>query len=131
MEQTLAGFLHAYDQKAWRPGYVDCCLALASWAIWLGYPDPAEHLRGRYDSEVGFRAIIAQSGGVPALVASCGRKINARPIVAPSIGCIGVIGSPLNITRQYGAIYDGTRWQVRFIEKTSPLVGKPLAMWEI
>ena len=132
MEQTLAEFLRAYSEKPWRPGVdVDCCLFLASWAIWLGHPDPAAHLRGTYDSEEGFRAIVERAGSVPVLVGSCVSLIRGRRVRHPACGAIGVIGSASNIHRQFGAIHDGERWQVRFKNSVAPMVAAPLAIWMI
>lgn len=132
MERTLAEFLRAYGEKPWRPGVdVDCCLFLASWALWLGHPDPAAHLRGTYDSDDGFRLIVNQAGGVAPLVADCAGRIGGRRLQQPACGAIGVIGSPSNIHRQFGAIHDGERWQVRFRNSVGPMVAAPLAIWMI
>lgn len=131
MEETLASFLAAHDAKPWKPGTVDCCLALASWAIWLGHRDPAPHLRGIYDSEDGFRAIISAAGGVVPVVARCADRIGGKIVTAPKAGAIGVIGSPHVHDRQFGAIFDGSRWRVRFIKGFGQMAARPLAIWEI
>lgn len=130
-DQTLSAFLDAYREKPWRPGHVDCCLFLASWAIWLGYRDPAEHLRGTYDSEDGFRLHIKQAGSVVSLVGFCAARINAKRLQRPACGSIGVIGSETNINHQFGAIFDGSQWLVRFINGVGPMTAKPLAIWAI
>lgn len=131
VDPVLAGFIASYEVKPWAPGTVDCCLALAAWAVWLGYPDPAEHLRGTYNSEDGFRAIFVRAGGVVALVASCAAKIDARPVDSPQCGDIGVIGSAVSNDRQFGAIFDGERWRVRFTNRYGAMVASPLAIWRI
>lgn len=132
MEQTLREFLRAYGEKPWQPGVdVDCCLFLASWAMWLGHSDPAAHLRRTYDSDDGFRLIVDQAGGVVPLVADCAGRIGGRRETRPSCGAIGVIGSPNNIHRQFGAIHDGERWLVRFKDSIGPMVAMPLAIWKI
>ena len=105
-------------------------MVLADWAIWLGHDDPAPHLRGAYDSEDGFRAIIEEYGGAVPLVASCADPIGRR-IDRPESGAIGVIGSPSNITRQFGAIHDGRRWLVRTARGFDPVVAAPLAIWRL
>lgn len=129
MERTLEEFLWAYGEKPWQPGQVDCCLFLAAWAVWLGYPDPAAHLRGAYDSEEGFRAIIEQTGSVTVLVGSCASLIRGRRLQRPICGAIGVIGSATNIHRQFGAIHDGERWQVRLKDGIGPMTAQPLGIW--
>ncbi len=131
MEQTFLAFKAAYDQKPWQPGIVDCCLALASWAIWLGHSDPADHLRGRYSDEDGFRGIIEGHGGVQPLVGYCCSKISAKRVQHPMCGDIAVIGSGLNFHKQFGAIFDGERWQVRLKPGFSPLIAKPLSIWRL
>ena len=131
VDPVLAGFIAAYEAKPWQPGRVDCCLALAAWAIWLGHSDPAEHMRGTYDSEDGYRAIFKQYGGVVPFVASCAAKISAKSIQSPQSGDIGVIGSPTTWERQFGAIFDGERWRVRFINGYGAMIAPPLAIWRI
>lgn len=130
-EATLAAFLDAYGRKSWAPGRVDCCLFLAAWAVWLGYPDPAQHLRGTYADEDGFRAHIEAAGNVTALVGACASSIAAKRVQRPSCGDIGVIGSASNIHRQFGAIFDGERWLVRFIHSVGPMTAQPLAIWRL
>lgn len=130
-DPVLAAFIAAYEQKAWAPGKVDCCLALAAWAIWLGHSDPAEHMRGTYDSEAGYRAIFERHGGVVPFIASCVSRIGARSVATPACGDIGVIGSLTSYERQFGAIFDGERWRVRFINGYGAMIASPLAIWRI
>lgn len=131
IERSLQEFLRANDQKPWAPGTVDCCMFLASWAIWLGHRDPAEHLRGTYDSDDGFRRHIQTAGDVVSLVGRCAGSIGGRRVQRPSCGDIAVIGAERNIYHQFGAIFDGERWLVRFINGVGPMVARPLAIWAI
>lgn len=131
MEDTLAGFLAAYQVKQWRPGKVDCCLALAAWAIWLGHPDPARHLRETYQDEDGFRRLIEAAGSVAALVQPCASRIGAKRVQRPFCGSIGVIGSHTNIERQWGAIHDGKDWNVRLPEGFTIMTAPTIAVWSI
>ena len=126
----LAAFIAHNDARPWQPGHVDCCMVLADWAMWLGHVDPAAHLRGTYDSDEGFRAIITAAGNVPALVATCLPR-NAKRIQRPTVGTIGVIGSPINIHRQFGAIHDGNGWLVRSRGGFQRVTAKTLIAWEI
>ncbi|THK38155.1 hypothetical protein EHS39_11475 [Ensifer sp. MPMI2T] len=105
-------------------------MVLADWAMWLGHPDPATHLRGTYDSDDGFRSIIAANEGVPALVATCIPRGGKR-IQHPHCGAIGVIGSPTNIHRQFGAIHDGSGWLVRMHGGFGRMTARTLAAWAI
>lgn len=131
MEATLREFFRANGEKSWSPGVVDCCMFLASWAIWLGHSDPAQHLRGLYSNDDGFRAIISDAGGVVPLVERCAVSIGAKQLRRPVCGAVGVIGSAVNPLHQWGAIFDGVRWNVRFINKIGPMTAVPLAIWSI
>jgi hypothetical protein len=127
----LKEFFAVYSALPWQPGKVDCLLMLADYAVALGYSDPAAHLRGTYDSDEGFERIIEWAGNVPALVGDCAGRINAKLVQRPFCGAIGVIGSSSDIHRQFGAIHDGERWNIRFKEKIAPMVARPLAIWII
>ncbi|EPE98620.1 DUF6950 family protein [Rhizobium grahamii] len=129
--EKLAAFLATQSVRPWQPGTVDCCLFLADWAVWIGHRDPAAHLRGMYDSDDGFRAIIAAHQGVVPVVSQCVANINGKRVQRPSCGSVGVIGSPANINRQWGAIFDGERWLIRFRDEVGPIVARPLAIWKI
>ncbi|WP_261339135.1 DUF6950 family protein [Rhizobium leguminosarum] len=118
------------NRRVWEPGKVDCCLLLADWAVWLGRADPAPHLRGRYDSEDGFRRIIEMEGGLIQLIENCVSRIGGRR-GGPSAGAIGVIGSKTNAERQWGAIFNGRQWRVRFVGGIGAMTAHPLAIWEI
>ncbi|MGO6999020.1 DUF6950 family protein [Rhizobium leguminosarum] len=130
MEVILADFVAAQNCRRWQPGVVDCSLALADWAIWLGRPDPAPHLRGRYDSEEGFRRIIETEGGLLPVIENCVARIGGRRGELTA-GAIGVIGAKANISRQWGAIFDGRRWLVRFVDGFGSMTASALAVWEI
>lgn len=127
----LEAFFAAYGARPWQPGAVDCLLFLADYAMALGRPDPAAHLRGSYDSEDGFRAIIAAAGGVVPLVSDCAARIGARALQHPMRGAIGIIGSAEHIQYQFGAIHDGEQWNVKLIGRVRPMMSKPLAIWAI
>ncbi|EPE95706.1 DUF6950 family protein [Rhizobium grahamii] len=132
MTELLSAFLDEYRIRPWNPGVdVDCCLFLAEWAMVIGHPDPAAHLRGTYSDEAGFREIIIQAGGAVAIVEGCTATINAKRVQQPAPGDIGVIGSPTNIFRQFGAIFDGERWLVRYENSIGPLAATSLAIWRL
>jgi hypothetical protein len=127
----LSAFLAATQDEPWAPAKMDCCMFLAAWAMWLGYPDPAGHLRNLYHDEDGFRAIIADAGGVVPVVASCIAKIDGVGLDMPAVGAVGVIGSPCSIDRQWGAIFDGRHWLVRSRLGTLPISASAIAIWKI
>ncbi|WP_318883724.1 hypothetical protein RWA06_01965 [Sinorhizobium meliloti] len=127
----LAAFLADNNKRTWQPGTVDCCMVLADWALWLGHSDPAARLRGTYDSDEGFRTIIAAHQGAVPLVASCVANIGGKRVQQPQHGDIGVIGSPINIHRQFGAIHDGRGWLVRMNGGFGRMTARALAAWRI
>lgn len=125
-------FLVADAAKPWSPGSrVDCCLALAEWAIWLGYPDPAAHLRGTYEAGDGQLAALRRGDGALGLVRSCAAAIGGVEVMEPSAGCIGVIGSPTVVTRQFGVIHDGRGWLTRTKNGYERVTARSLAIWKI
>lgn len=127
----LDAFTADHLRKPWQPGSVDCLLALADWTVACGYPDPVAHLRGAYDSEDGFQAIIAAHGGVVPLVGDCCSRIGLTRADRPAIGSVGVIGSWTDIQRQFGAIFDGKGWRVRFKDAYPRLSARPLQIWKV
>lgn len=127
----LAAFIAENTARSWQPGHVDCCMVLADWAMWVGHPDPAAHLRGTYDSDEGFRVIIAAHQGAVPLVASCVANIGGKRIQRPQRGDIGVVGSPINIHRQFGAVHDGSGWLVRMNGGFGRMTARTLAAWRI
>lgn len=131
MENKLQAFFSYHAAQPWNPGRVDCCLFLASWALWLGRPNPALHLFNTYDNEDGFRAIISNAGGVVPIVERCVSNIGGKRVQQPFCGAVGVIGSLTSMERQFGAIFDGARWNVRFIHSIGPMAAAPLAIWSI
>lgn len=118
---------------AW--GGPDCTLLLADWAVENGHPDPAADWRGAYDSETSCRALLAARGGLTAHVEACAADIGLTPLHEPEFGSIAVIGSDRNIDRQWGAIWNGARWLVKWGDGTSarwtPFAARPLGIWRV
>lgn len=130
--QKLAAFLAAYEREPWTPGgKVDCCLIIAEWAIWLGHADPAAHLRGSYAPGQGQVDILAANGGAVSLVEHCAISIGAQPVLEPSCGDFGVVGSLKNITRQFGVIHDGNGWLTRAPDGFRRITARTLAAWRL
>lgn len=129
---TLRAFLDAYEREPWTPGgKVDCCLVLAEWAIWLGYPDPIAEYRGTYSQGQGQIDMLERHGGALPLVQSVALSIGASPVERPECGCIGVVGSLKNITRQFGVIHDGDGWLTRTPSGFDRITATTLAAWKI
>jgi len=126
----LDRFVADHMLRPWRDGHVDCLLTLADWFAWRGFPDAAAHLRGTYDSEAGYRTLIDQAGGAVAMVEECAARIGLVRLHTARIGSIGIIGSTTNAHRQFGGIYDGSRWKIRADKGFLPMIARPLAIWD-
>lgn len=126
---SLSAFRAHHEALPMVWGRVDCCLVQADWSIWLGYADPAADLRGSYDSEEGCRSIVGAAGGLLPLVARCTARIGWPAVDCQSVGCVGIIGSPSIINRQWGAIWDGRCWLVRMADGFVEVTARPFAIW--
>jgi len=129
---TLRAFLDAYEREPWTPGgKVDCCLIIAEWIKWLGYPDPAIHLRGAYEPGQGQVDILAERGGAVRLIESCVLPLGAVPVAEPQAGDFGSVGSLKTITRQFGVIHDGQGWLTRAPDGFKRITARTLAIWRL
>lgn len=126
----LSRFVATHSALSWAPGSVDCLLTLADWFVHRGHDDAAAHLRGTYDSEEGYRVLIGEAGGAVAMVAGCAASIGLLRIHVQRIGSIGVVGSTNNADRQFGGIWDGSRWLIRAKDGFLPMIARPLAIWD-
>jgi len=129
---TLRSFIDAYEMEPWSPGRkVDCCLIIAEWIKWIGFNDPAAHLRGTYEPGRGQLDILEANGGAVALIESCIRPLGAVRVYDPCCGDFGIIGSAWNITRQFGVIHDGEGWLTRAPDGFKRITARTLAAWRL
>lgn len=129
---VLRAFLDAYEREPWTPGgRVDCCLIIAEWAKWLGYPDPVAGFRGSYTQGQGQIDILAAHGGALPLIEAAAVSIGARPVDELQAGDFGVAGSLKNITRQFGVIHDGAGWLTRAPDGFKRITARTLAAWRL
>lgn len=116
-------------------GQADCSLLVADWAIENGHVDSAVGLRGAYDSEPSCRALLAARGGLLAVMGACAASIGLTPLREPEFGAVAVIGSERNPDRQWGAIWNGARWLVKWGDEASarwtPFAACPLGIWRV
>jgi hypothetical protein len=131
VSETLAAFLSAQERKSWDAATLNCMLFPAAWAIWLGHRDPVENWRGAFGSEDEYLKIVRDAGGCVPLMDDAAKRIGGRRISSPTCGAVGVIGSVNNLERQFGAIFDGSRWLVRFTNRIGSMSARPLAIWSI
>lgn len=131
MAADLDAFLAAHAARAWSWGDVDCSMVLADWAIACGHADPAAALRGSYADELGWKRIVVRRGGLLPLVNDVCARAGFALVTGPARGVVGVIGSIRNPERQWGAIHDGARWQVRTVEGFTPMTAQTLGLWSV
>ena len=128
----LRAFLDAYEHEPWTPGgKVDCCLIVAEWVKWLGYPDPAEGLRGTYEPGQGQIDLHAANGGAVGIIERGALMVGAQRVDEPRAGDFGVVGSAKNITRQFGVIHDGEGWLTRAPDGFKRITARTLAVWRL
>lgn len=126
----LRAFLDAYEHAPWTPGgRVDCCLIIAEWAKWLGYPDPVSEFRGAYLPGQGQIDMLAAHGGALPLIEAAALSIGALRVAVPDVGDFGVVGSLSNVTRQFGVIHDGEGWLTRAPDGFKRITARTLAAW--
>lgn len=129
---TLRAFLEAYESEPWTPGgKVDCCLIIAEWAKWLGYPDSAAHLRGAYTPGQGQVDMLTAHGGALALIENCALSIGAVRVEVLQAGDFGAVGSVTNLSRQFGVIHDGAGWLTRAPDGFKRITARTLAAWRL
>lgn len=61
--QRLAAFLATKEREPFAWGRNDCCLFTADWVLALTGADPAEGLRGTYDSALSAGRLLSAMGG--------------------------------------------------------------------
>ena len=121
----------SYEATPGVLGVSDCCLAVADWAIANGYQDGAADLRGQYATEEEMYATIAEHGDITATVAHCARIAGITETTDRGLGTIAVVGKPEDMYRQWAAIWDGVRWQVRLKDGFRSLDAYCIRMWKV
>ena len=71
---TLVAFLREASAAPFAWGEWDCCMTLANWVRSVRGPDPADHLRGTYSDDAGWRKIVADQGGLIRVVEAVARR---------------------------------------------------------
>ncbi len=94
MAEALTAFLTAAVRRPFGWGRHDCMLFAADWAHTLTGRDPAEGLRGAYDSQCAAAAIIERHGGHERLVAALLEPGGWQRAPEPCAGHIGLVIVP-------------------------------------
>lgn len=128
---VLEAFLEQQLMRAFVWGKADCCLMLADWMVANGRDDPASLLRGTYDSEDGCHQVVEAAGGIVTLVGGCAASAGLIRVSEAVLGDVGVIGAHEARDRQWGAIFDGASWAVRWSNDILRLKARPLVIYGI
>ncbi|KZK76478.1 hypothetical protein PsW64_05207 [Pseudovibrio sp. W64] len=128
---NLQGWLSDRRDMRFDPGKADCCLVLADWACFNGYPDGAQFLRGTYSTTEELNELLTTSGGALGLVEGCVAIAGLLETRSSKIGDIGVVGSLHNPLRQWGAIWDGLNWQVHWRDGFETIHAPALKIWSV
>ncbi len=131
MAADLDAFFAENGALPWSWGWANCCTPLADWAVANGHEDPAADWRGLHDSAIAWRNVIVQHGGMLPFLSDVFARAGLPQTDLAVRGVIGVIGSRYNVDRQWGAIHDGARWQVRTVEGYAPMIARTLGMWSV
>ena len=84
--KLLAAFIDERREVPFAWGKADCCLFAADWVRLATDLDPADDLRGKYDSGLGARRIIKRSGGLVAMVARALLPLGFREVALSLAG---------------------------------------------
>lgn len=127
----LQAFLDRATRTPFAYGEDDCCLWLADWLVWLGWPDPAADLRGRYRTALGCARVLRREGGVLAVVGRCAAVAGLARTDAPVAGDVGVVRAQTDRGETLvGALCVGRRWAMRG-EGLVVALAPPIAAWSV
>ena len=118
-------------KKPYALSITDCTMTLADWAVFNGYADPVADYRGAYHVDTDMYGHIERFGDLVGLVSHFCELAGLEEINRPETGAIAVIGAPRNVYRQWGAIWDGARWQVRLETGFTSLSARALKIWRV
>lgn len=114
----MAPHLRAYLSEAlhepfnWQGG---TCLGLTGgWLMRCGYPDPCTPWAGRWSDEASARALLAEAGGLAALMADAAQRLGLQPSHAVRSGDVGAVTVRSSMGPELVAgIWTGRRWVAR------------------
>lgn len=109
--ERLADFLVEAAARPFIYGECDCALMPADWCLAETGIDPAERLRGRYDSEAGWRDIAIRAGGLVELWSRLCGEYGLVETATPVTGDVGLV--ILRRIGMFGAVRGGPRWLVK------------------
>lgn len=127
--KRLERYISAAEDKPWAPGVVDCCMFVSDWVELITGLDAGRFYRGIYSCDDGISKITTEMNGLVRIFETCAADMGLHETFNPVVGDVGVIGSELNIQRQFGAIYDGSKWIVRYKNGIGRMSANTLKSW--
>lgn len=113
---SLDEYLTGPGLAPWRWGALDCVLFAAGWVLASTGSDPAEGLRGAYDTKTAAHRLIIRAGGMAALVGPRLARCGCVRTDEPDSGDVGVVRVPVDgrgRLASVGAIRCGAFWAAR------------------
>lgn len=106
----LDAFLREGARLPFVWGERDCSLWPCEWIKAERGIDPAEHLRGTYDSALSCARILREAGGLPALAARLAASAGLLATDVPEAGDVGLIETP---DAPLLALCTGPKWAIK------------------
>lgn len=94
MANDLKAFLRLAAAQPFQFGEWDCAMTIANWVRQVTGEDPAAELRGTYQSDEEWKAIVEREGGFLALVDALAFGAGMKRVAVPNEGDIGIIHIP-------------------------------------
>lgn len=131
MAEVLSNYLSAAAARGFAWGAHDCMLFAADWARARTGSDPAACWRGRYRSETEALQIVAEAGGMSALMGRALEALGWAKADAPQAGDVGVFLVPTPNGRSEVAGICGLHGQGAFVTKRGIAVARiqPVEAW--
>lgn len=107
----LTAFLRRAAAQPFEFGEWDCAMTLANWVREQTGEDPAETLRGSYESDEGWQMIVRREGGLIPLVEALAFGAGMKRVIVPKEGDIGIIHLPT--VGEAGGIKIARGWAVK------------------
>lgn len=110
-------------------GYWDCAMTLANWVRVRTGRDPATVLRGSYASDREWRRIVAEAGGLVALVDGLAATAGLSRVSDALAGDIAVVATAAHA--EVGGIRVSEAWAMKVGDGIVVAPATPVAIWRV
>lgn len=126
----LDRFLEIVAGRPFIDGQSDCMMTVADWLVMaLGCEDPAQDLRGAYDSDRGAFRLLLAAGGLSALMARHASRLGLSPALNPLRGDVGAIA--VNGRDVAGICLGPSQWAIASRAGIYGLRAESVAAWRV